>query len=271
MACPACFRGGTAIGSPQGTISTHHDYPTYIATSPSESTTRRSNSTIILYTDAFGLNLVNNKLLADFYAAKTGCRVLVPDIIPGGAMTADVLPLMDTIMAPVGLLDLKGQAWRAWCVVRAIGFALPFFWYAKPDYAVCLERCLAYARAVKQELGEGGKLGVAGFCWGGYQATNVCSYPAIDGSNEPLVDAHFCAHPSLVKCPDEFLAAVTKFKTPVCIAHAGNDMALPNAKMDETEAALRQKAGNGEGGNGYWWQIRRYDGCGHGFAVRAAP
>ncbi|KAF1963014.1 alpha/beta-hydrolase [Byssothecium circinans] len=274
MACADCFRGGTAIGTPQGTVETHHSYPTYVATPPSTSTTPTKASTVILFTDAFGLKLVNNKLLADTYAAETGCRVLVPDIIPGGPMSTDVLPLMDTMMSPVSLWDLKGQVWRAWCAVRAIGFALPFLWYATPNFKGCLERCLKFARAVKKDIadeGKGGKLGVAGFCWGGYQATNLCAYPAVEGTEERLVDAHFCAHPSLVKTPDDFVNAVVRFKTPVCIAHAGNDMALSNQQMDETEAALRQKTGSGDGEGGYHWQIRRYEGCGHGFAVRARP
>ena len=81
MACRDCFRGGIAVGEPKGTITTIHGIETYVAGTP-ESTT--SASTIIYFTDAFGLPLVNNKLLADSYALATGFRVLVPNIIPGG-------------------------------------------------------------------------------------------------------------------------------------------------------------------------------------------
>ena len=277
MACADCFRGDTAVGTPKGTLGTLHGYPTYIATPPPSTPTAASiatdpSSTVIFYTDAFGLELVNNKLLADIYAAETNCRVLVPDIIPGGPMSTDALQLMDVIMSPVGLMDLRGQAWRAWCTIRAIGMALPFLWYARPNYRVCLDRCLVYARAVKKEMaeeGKGGKLGVAGFCWGGFQATNLCHYPSVEGGEESLVDAHFCAHPSQLKMPDHVVDAVLSFKVPVSVAHAERDTWLSNRQVDEAEAILREKTGSGEGENGFYWQIKRYKDCGHGFAVRA--
>ena len=44
---------------------------------------------IIIFTDAFGPSFINNKLLADAYAATTGLRVLVPDIISVGGVSPD--------------------------------------------------------------------------------------------------------------------------------------------------------------------------------------
>ena len=51
--------------------------------------------------------------------------------------------------------------------------------------------------------------------------------------------------------------------------HANEDFALPMKQMEETEAAVKQKAGPGEGEDGYHWQIKYYEGVPHGFAVRA--
>lgn len=268
MACPDCFRGGKAIGDPKGTIETLYGRTTYIAGPPP---TSPKGSTIIYYTDAFGLDLVNNKLLADAYAVATGFRVLVPDVIPGGPMSPDLMPMMDKVMEPVPLFNLWGQVTRVFNLFKALSHALPFLYRASPQYSACFDPCLEYARKVKADLPEGAKLGVSGFCWGGYQSINVCSKPSIEGGTERLIDAQFCAHPSRLNLPDDVVNAVLRFKTPVAIAHAQNDYALPNSKMDEVEALLRQKAGNGEGENGFYYHIKRYPDVGHGFAVRAAP
>jgi dienelactone hydrolase len=242
--------------------------PTYVA---GTSTSQTSQSTIIFLTDAFGLKLVNNKLLADAYALATGCRVLVPDIIPGGPMSPDVLPLMDSVITPVPLFNLWGQAMRVWSLLAAMPHVIPFFWRAFPSYPASFKPCLEYARKVKADLPKDAKLGVAGFCWGGNQSINLCSQPAVEGGSERLIDAQFCAHPSKLDLPNAVVEAVRKFKTPVAIAHADNDMALPTKDMEATEAALRQAVGEGDGNDGYYYEVKTYKEVGHGFAVRAMP
>jgi dienelactone hydrolase len=169
----------------------------------------------------------------------------------------------------VPLWNLWGQLTRAWSLAIALSHMLPFMYRASPSKKECFKPSLKYARAVRSEMPAGTKLGVAGFCWGGYQSVNLCSETTVPGGSERLVDAQFCAHPSRLKLPDDVVDAVVKFKTPVSIAHATKDYALPNKQMQETEATLRQKAGNGEGEEGYWWSIRYYEDAPHGFAVRA--
>lgn len=268
MACPDCFRGGKAVGEPKGSISDLYGFKTYVAGTPE---TTKSQTTIIFYTDAFGLSFVNNKLLADAYASATGFRVLVPDIIPGGPMDPVVLPLMDKVVEPVALFNLWGQAVRVFNLAKAMVHIIPFFYNATPSSPYSFKPSLEYARKVRADLPSGAKLGVAGFCWGGYQSINLCSQPAVEGGSERLIDAEFCAHPSKLDLPNDVVNAVTKYKVPVAIAHAGEDMALPNKFMDQTEAALREKAGDGNGENGFHYQIKTYKGVPHGFAVRARP
>ena len=81
----------------------------YISPAPTGSP---SKSQIIFLCDAFGLNLINNKLLADRYAAQTGMKVIVPEVIPGGPADVSVMGMMDTIMEPVGWFDIMGQLYR---------------------------------------------------------------------------------------------------------------------------------------------------------------
>ncbi|PSN68844.1 alpha/beta-hydrolase [Corynespora cassiicola Philippines] len=269
MSCPDCFRGGKATGDPQGTTTTLHGVSTYIAGPPDFQP--KSASTIIYFTDAFGPTFLNNKLLADAYASGTGLSVLVPDLIPGGAISADALELMDGAGASVSLFDIPGQLWRAWSVARVLSHFAPFLWRAYPSYRTCTQPCVEFARKVRAEMPEGAKLGVAGFCWGGYQALALSAMAAVDGGEDRLVDAEFCAHPSALDCPKDIVDAVVKFKTPVSIAHAREDMALKTQAVEDSEAILRQKVGNGEGEGGYYYQIKIYEGVGHGFAVRAKP
>jgi dienelactone hydrolase len=267
MSCPDCFRGGKATGSPKGTLETIHGHSTYVA-GPAPASP--NVPTIIFFTDAFGLRLENNKLLADAYTIATGFRVLVPDIVPGGGMNPAVIDHLDIVMAPVPFWNLLGWARRAYHLVVGLSHAVPFMRKAKPNLRKeCYEPCLAYARAVRAEMADDAKLGVAGFCWGGYQSVNLCKETRTPGGKEPLIDAQFCAHPSSLKLPNDIVEAVMTFKTPVAVAHATNDMALKNEVVHNTEAQLREKTGDGKGAGGFHWEIKYYEDVPHGFAVRA--
>ncbi|KAJ4356033.1 uncharacterized protein N0V89_004060 [Didymosphaeria variabile] len=268
MACPDCFRGGVVVGDPKGSIETLYDVPTYVAKPEGAPS---SPSTIVYFTDAFGLDLVNNKVLADAYASATGIRVLVPDIIPGGPMPVSVLDTMESAMSSVGLFDIPGQINRISALFSAMWHFVPFMYRARPTIPATFNPCLDYARKVKADLPAGGKLGLAGFCWGGYLSVNLCTHTAKVGGEERLVDAAFAAHPSALTVPDNIVDSILKFKTPLSIAHAENDMVLKTAGIEQTEAALRQKAGDGKGENGFHYHIKTYKGMAHGFAVRAKP
>ncbi|KAF3045301.1 hypothetical protein E8E11_008138 [Didymella keratinophila] len=246
MSCPDCFRGGAATGTPSGTTSTLYGHKTYIAKPKDNSAT--STSTIILYTDAFGHLLPNNKLLSDALSQATGLTVLCPDIIPGGGMSPAVLPLLDTFSSPSASYFSKGIA-----IARAMVYVIPFFARAGPDKAASTGPCVEYAKAVKKEVGEG-KVGVVGYCWGGYQSLNIA------GLEEKLVDAVFIAHPAKFE-PSQVVKVVEK-GVKVSFAHAGEDMSLPMAKVDATKRIMDGKEG---------FELKVYKGCVHGFAVRATP
>jgi dienelactone hydrolase len=268
MACADCFRGGVVTGDPKGTIETLYGTTTYV-TKPQENLA--SPSTIVYFTDAFGLNLVNNKDLADAYASAAGVRVLVPDIIPGGPMPAWVLDTMETAMGSVSLFDIPGQIKRILSLFSMLRQFVPFMYRARPTIPAISDACLDYARNVKADLPVEGKLGLAGCCWGGYLSINLCAHAAKEGGDTCLVDAAFAAHPSFISLPGNIVDSVLKFKTPLSIAHAEKDFGLKMSAIEETEAVMRQKAGNGEGENGYHYQIKTYKGVTHGFAVRAKP
>lgn len=176
---------------------------------------------------------------------------------------------MDTFSDKVGTWDFWGQLRRIKAALTAAIYFIPFLMRANPPKAFA--EALAYTRNVKADLPPGAKLGVAGFCWGGYQSTALSAEPAVEGGTEPLINAQFCAHPSALKTPDMIVDAVTKFKVPYSLAHADLDFNITTKIVEEIEAILRQKFGKGDGENGYNYDFRIYKECHHGFAARARP
>ena len=125
MSCPDCFTGSvhSHAGEAKGKEDTLHGKKCYIASPPSTSST--STSVIIYLTDVFGLNLINAKHLADRFAVETGCKVLMPDVIPGHGGPVSLLDAIGVISEPVALWDVGGQLRRI-AAVFAVG------WYSIP-------------------------------------------------------------------------------------------------------------------------------------------
>jgi carboxymethylenebutenolidase len=101
--CDDCFRGAKLDGTPKGSESRIGPFNTYVA--KPEGQIKDDKAAIIFFYDAFGLKvsmlilitvetsggltsfmqLVNNKLLPDIIAEKTGLTVYVPDIFAGSS------------------------------------------------------------------------------------------------------------------------------------------------------------------------------------------
>jgi dienelactone hydrolase len=221
------------------------------------------SAVIIFITDIFGMKLVNNKLLADKYAADTGCRVLMPDVVPNGGATLNLIDYMDTMNTPIPWYNPLSQARRALAGLQATSVMLPMLvrtWNMPPQL-------LAYTRAVKGELPEGGRIGVAGFCWGGYQSIELSKKAAVEGGDTPIVDAHFVAHPSGVDVPGALVASSAKFRVPTSVAIGDRDLMVPKTAIPSLEKSLADVFGNDK----TLYEVVLYEGCTHGFAVRADP
>lgn len=139
-------------------------------------------------------------------------------------------------------------------------------WMIKAYPTKSYPNIVKYAKSVRADLPEGGKLGVCGFCWGGYGSTKLCTEPREDDSSKSIVDAQFNAHPSFLKIPDMIVDAVKKFGVPYSSAVASLDFMLNDKKARETEARLRREVGEPESCN---YEFVIHEGCKHGFAVRA--
>ena len=267
MPCRDCFRGTVHDhAEPRGSFRDLYGYKTYVSLPPGNQTPK---STIIFFCDAFGLNLPNNKILADHYADKTGCRVLTPDIIPGGGCSEAMMHNMNETFRPIPswwslanpLMYLK----KTWAVLNfAPGFTYFMLTASAPKV---YPECLKYTRAVRAEIPAGGKLGAAGFCWGGYPGTLLCGEAATEGGDRPLLDASFTAHPSSLDSPKDVVKSLGKFKTPYFCAVAENDFLFDKGAAEQAEAAIKQELGSNAGP----YEFFIHKGAHHGFSVRASP
>lgn len=241
---------------PEGRLEEVYGYRTYITGDKDQ----RSKSAILYLPDFFSLKLVNNKLLADRYAKETGCKVLIPDIVPGGGADAGYLAHMDVVMdAKAGYLS------KFWAILNVLTL-LPAVLMGKPGPV--MPEIIRYARAMKKDLPDGGKLGVCGFCWGGYGSTNLCKVPLEDEGSTALIDAQFTGHPSFMTMPDMFVDNIKAFKVPFSAAIAETDNQVNEKLALEAEAALREKVGPAEENR---YEIKIYKGAAHGFCVRNRP
>ncbi|EXJ54462.1 hypothetical protein A1O7_09802 [Cladophialophora yegresii CBS 114405] len=267
MSCPDCFRGAVHThATPTGTIETVHGIKTYVAGGSDPS---RSSSTIIYFPDAFSMNIPNNKLLADQYAAATGCRVLFPDVVFNGGLPAYVMEGVEYFTtAPNTVTSVLGKMYT---LVTVLPAAIPFMIRGHPrnNYA----RILKYARAVRAEMPEEAKLGVCGFCWGAWPSTKLCAESRVEGAADSgrLIDAQFNGHPSyIVKEPTLVADCIRTYRTPYASAVAELDFQFNAEVAARTEAQLRDSvASKGDGENGYNFEFRVYKGARHGFCVKA--
>ena len=81
MACAECFQGTTHNGTPTGHVSRIHDLDVYVSWPNGHEPASRG--IIVVIPDAFGWSFINNRLLADRLAEKSGLRVYLPDFMRG--------------------------------------------------------------------------------------------------------------------------------------------------------------------------------------------
>ena len=80
MSCPACFSGHANTSTPKGREDNIFDRPCYVAV-PDEGS--EVKGIVVIISDAFGWSFVNNRILADHYAARGGFKVYLPDFMDG--------------------------------------------------------------------------------------------------------------------------------------------------------------------------------------------
>ncbi|KIW00050.1 uncharacterized protein PV09_08397 [Verruconis gallopava] len=188
-----CIRGVKHEGEPKGEIKEVGGVKCYVAKA------ENSEYGVLYIPDAFGLELTNNRLLADDFAA-AGYTTVIPDIFHGDPVPADALG--PQAKAPFDLMK---------------------WFHSHPPERV--EPVLQAAiKGMKEEYGVK-KLGAVGYCFGGRYVVRFLG--------NGLIDAGFGAHVSFVS--DEEFDAV---KGPLSLACAEVDQIFPTEKRHKTEEIL---------------------------------
>ena len=270
MSCPECFQGAVRTDAkPTGQTTKLHDLDCYVASPPDG---QKAKGIIVIVPDAFGWELVNNRLLADEYARQGQFQVYLPDFMNGGYASQGIETKLITVgtACPVWVIDqmdsmLQDYSLTGWLTKpyhvasAAYGFA-PFIY--RNRLAVSMPRVTSFLSGLRRDdATKGLPIGVAGFCWGGQHVVRLCWETPEPGPNtnpplNQLIDAAFTAHPSALQIP----ADMEKVRKPLCIAAGDKDKFTPIADMLKAKAILAK--------NGVQHEVEIYEGAGHGWSVR---
>ncbi|KAF2998212.1 hypothetical protein E8E13_005083 [Curvularia kusanoi] len=181
-----------------------------------------SRAAILVIPDLFGWTLPNVRMLADRYAYETNSTVYVADFFDGEVVDPEILsdPSKSKSFDMMAFLGRNGKE-QSWPEIQSAAQSL------KSRYP---------------------KLGVTGFCYGGWGSFRLSDDPS-------LVDAISVAHPSLL---DE--AEIAALKVPVQILSPANDHYFTGELKQFTIEALSKAE--------VQWEYIYFPRMRHGFAVR---
>lgn len=89
MSCPDCFNGHVHSGTPKGQVTKLHGLDVYVAKPTADDPVK---GIVVIIPDAFGWELVNNRLLADSYAEKGQYLVYLPEFMNGECQCLYIVP-----------------------------------------------------------------------------------------------------------------------------------------------------------------------------------
>ncbi|KAJ3908782.1 dienelactone hydrolase endo-1,3,1,4-beta-D-glucanase [Lentinula edodes] len=194
--CEHCVKGVTHEGEPAGKWEEINGVNSYVAT-PSKDYPK--DKVIVLLTDIFGPQLINNRLLADDFAAN-GFKTVIPDLFSGDP-------------APVSAFN-PGSTWSLTEWFKSHGPK-----NTRPSIDKIIE-------GLKKDGVT--SFGVIGYCFGGRYTFDL----AFDG----IPKAAAVAHPSLLKIPEDLETFAAKATAPLLINSCTTDPQFPleaQAKADE--------------------------------------
>jgi dienelactone hydrolase len=216
---------------------------------------------IVLYSDVFGLDLPNNKLIADSYTKSGEWLVYMPDFFKGNPMS---LKFAD-VAIPVDASKQSSLSKYSGLLATApslIGFM------AKHREGPTNKTCMDFLEALRRATPRDQKIGMVGFCWGGKYALRAAQEKNMIKIGEekiPLVDAVVALHPSNLALP----ADAENLIVPTSCGWGTEDTMTKielKGQIEEITAAA-QKAGKVVPE----MEHKVYKGGRHGFAVRGNP
>ncbi|KAF2667175.1 alpha/beta-hydrolase [Microthyrium microscopicum] len=251
MSCPECFSGHKHTSDPQGREEKIHGLDTYIA-EPKDG--KDAKGIIIIIPDAFGWQFVNNRILADHYAAAGDFLVYLPDFMEGSAAPEWLLVYVESVADTSSL-----SAWltKPYAIAMLLYGAGPFM--VRNRFGISYPTVQTFFQKISENEGSKLPVGAAGFCWGGRHAIYL-SHGEKSSSGKPLVNASFTGHPSNCSFPAE----LQPVKQPLSIALGDLDINLGPKQVKVIEDTFKTLENVDT-------EIIMYPGAGHGFCIRADP
>lgn len=250
------LQGTIHEGQPKGAIEPLHGLDTYIIGN-------RTNprGIIVIYSDVFGLNLPNNKLIADAYAASGEYLVYLPDFFKGDPMSIKIADV---------LLPVDATKQSTFAKYSGILASMPslLMWMARHKAVNEDKICVDFLTALRRATPASRKIGMVGFCWGGkytLRAARECNIIDVNGEKKPLVDAVVALHPSNLVIPED----VDKPVVPMSIGWGVEDQGVSFAQKGQVED-VHEKARKA-GAKLPETEHQVYRPGRHGFAVRGNP
>lgn len=159
---------------------------------------------IVIYSDIFGLELVNNKLIADAYAKSGEWLVYLPDFFKG-----DPVPLaIADIVLPVDKSKQTILGKYTGMLANAPSFLA---WRSRHPAETATKDCMEFLEALRRATPKTQRIGIVGFCYGGkyaLQAGLEKHMIQMETFKVPLVDAVVALHPSRLAIPEDVKALV---------------------------------------------------------------
>lgn len=254
MSCPECFSGSVHDDeTPRGQVVKIHGLDAYV-TEPADG--RTPKATIVIVSDAFGWEFVNNRILADHYANKGDYKVILPDFMEGRSAPVYVIDAMRN-------LTNCSLLWKPYYFTRALWGFLPFIQTNRISKSKL--RVRDFFETFRKAAGADARIAAAGFCWGAKHVLLLShgASVAVDKDGDvkaPLIDVGFVGHPSFFDFSD---VAADTMQTPVAFALGELDHNITAAMADQIRTTVE---GLEEPARG---QVTVYKNCGHGFCVRA--
>ncbi|MCJ1476743.1 hypothetical protein MMC13_005412 [Lambiella insularis] len=251
MSCPQCFTGHANPGTPTGCWDTVYGLRTYVA-KPANG--KEALGVIVIIPDAFGVDFVNNQILADHYASAAQFLVYLPDFMNGTAAP------VRTMINMAHMWDETGS-WisKPYYIFAAMFDFLPFMY--RNRFGVSWPRVTKFLKELREDKRTALPVGIAGFCWGGLHAIKLTHSNADTRTTDgrPLADAVFTAHPSNADVAQDF----GNIQGNLSMAIGDDDGVMGIKQVREAQEVLRGKT-NVES------EVIVYPGAKHGFSIRAS-
>ncbi|KAG2354494.1 hypothetical protein BDR07DRAFT_1474372 [Suillus spraguei] len=192
--CKHCIQGVRHEGNPAGKLETIAGVNCYIATPTVD---YPKDKVILFLPDVFGIELINNKLLADDFA-KNGFKVVAIDYLNGDSLAPDIM-------------NSPSFNFMEWLPKHGAEQTRP-----------PLDKVIAALKA------EGvTKFGATGYCFGGRYTFDL----AFDN----VIQCSVVAHPSLLTVPEDLEAYFSKSQAPLLINSCEVDQMFPIAAQQKAD------------------------------------